>query len=398
MPGIEGLRAIAAMMVLVLHCAQITGALRELADPLRPFVLNLHAGVPVFFSLTAFLLYRPFAAAIILDRPRPRPSTYLARRARRILPAYWVVLLYVGVGAGVAQLGGGYTGTLPAGTLVRDLLLVHQYHPDTFLTGIVPAWSLSVEVAFYAALPGLAWIAAQAATNATTPAGRILAALVPAAVMGCMGIVGKVLAAVVSPAPPPVHATTDWGGVLERSLIGTADLFAYGLVLAVVRVAWEAGAFRVTARAQRWLSVATLLGAVSVMSREYEGWQRYAAESLMALVATCVIAVMVLPGPRASPLTRLLETRALVAVGIVSYSVYLWHYPLQTLFAQRGLVIGGGGAVGLAANAAVLAIATIALSAATYRWVEKPGMQWRAQRRPAAAPADLLRPGAVTGG
>jgi len=115
MPGIEGLRAVAAMMILVLHCAQITGAEGVLTGPIGPIVANLHAGVPLFFSLTAFLLYRPFAAAIISGRPGPVLSTYFSRRARRVLPAYWVVLLYVSLGAGVAQLRGRDIGTLPAG-------------------------------------------------------------------------------------------------------------------------------------------------------------------------------------------------------------------------------------------------------------------------------------------
>ncbi len=102
------------------------------------------------------MLYRPFARAVLDGTPGPALGRYALRRGLRVLPAYWVILLAVsltGTAATIAQ-GTVQQGRPDAGLFVLQLGLLQTYTPRGLPTGIVPAWSLTVEVAFYVLLPG----------------------------------------------------------------------------------------------------------------------------------------------------------------------------------------------------------------------------------------------------
>src|SRR5215204_2738054 len=93
--GVEGLRAIAAGSVLVYHTwiiAAPSGAWAD-AGPLAPLLPDLSFGVVLFFTLSGFLLYRPFVAGLLGHRPHPQFARYLRNRFLRIAPAYIVILL-----------------------------------------------------------------------------------------------------------------------------------------------------------------------------------------------------------------------------------------------------------------------------------------------------------------
>jgi peptidoglycan/LPS O-acetylase OafA/YrhL len=77
------------------------------------------------------------------------------------------------------------------------------------------------------------------------------------------------------------------------------------------------------------------------------------------------------------PLTRLLETRVLVAVGLASYSLFLWHEPIVRLLEREHLTARG--ASGFWINLVVLGLASGGLSALTYRWVERPALGRKAR-------------------
>jgi peptidoglycan/LPS O-acetylase OafA/YrhL len=99
-PGVEGVRAVAAVSVLVFHCWRFTAAGASRADlglVERLVLPHLTLGVTLFFSLSGFLLYRPFVTAAMSGSPFPKVGSYFRNRALRILPAYWVILLAVGV-------------------------------------------------------------------------------------------------------------------------------------------------------------------------------------------------------------------------------------------------------------------------------------------------------------
>ena len=100
----------------------------------------------MFFVLSAYLLYRPWARSLLLDEPRPRTGRYLWRRAVRVLPAYWATLLLVVV-------VGRPDGLSTVEDWVWQLLLIQNYEANRFVLGLTQVWSLGTEVAFYLVLP-----------------------------------------------------------------------------------------------------------------------------------------------------------------------------------------------------------------------------------------------------
>src|SRR3954451_18263543 len=92
-PCFDGLRALAALAVLMTHVAFAGGA--DAPNVFGVFFARMDGGVAVFFVLSGFLLYRPFVVAHLHERPRPAAGPFLWRRFLRIYPAYWLVLTVV---------------------------------------------------------------------------------------------------------------------------------------------------------------------------------------------------------------------------------------------------------------------------------------------------------------
>src|SRR5688572_7606459 len=89
-PCFDGLRAIAALSVLVTHVSFLTYA--NVEHPLGVFFARMDIGVAFFFLISGFLLYRPFAMAHLTASAGPAVRPFFRRRALRIFPAYWVAL------------------------------------------------------------------------------------------------------------------------------------------------------------------------------------------------------------------------------------------------------------------------------------------------------------------
>jgi peptidoglycan/LPS O-acetylase OafA/YrhL len=362
---------------------------------------ELAFGVVLFFTLSGFLLYRPYAAAIVRGKPIPSARRYLRNRALRIAPAYLVILLLVSL-----VLRSAMTYDRPAhlhsgeltepGLLLKNVLLVQNYAPNSILTGISPAWSLAVEVVFYLALPVLGLLGWMLARSASTRRRRRIAALAPALLLLVIGISGKLAAAHVSHGGIYHGWMPDWESVVERSFWCQADLFVFGMALAVLRVDAEDGLLRFS-RAIRPLAGVLGLLAYLVTARMTGLWDELGYSlynTLMAFALACLLALVVLPGRATRPplLVRALETRPLVWAGLISYSIFLWHEPLVHWLESHGLTASG--TAGFAANTALLLGVTVILSILTYRLVELPALQRKArvvpQRRIADVPTEQV--------
>src|SRR5690606_14315082 len=165
--GLDGVRGLAALGVLVTHVALKVGF--SVHDPRGHYVARLDVGVAVFFVLSGFLLYRPFVDRRLSGRSRPATRDYLRKRFLRIYPAYWLALTVL-----VVVLDRARDQVQSAWDFVMLYGLLQSYSADTALAGLQQAWTLTNEIAFYLLLP--LWAAAAAWCARRLPARRAVLA------------------------------------------------------------------------------------------------------------------------------------------------------------------------------------------------------------------------------
>jgi len=147
LPLFDSLRALAVIAVLVFHCAPPAGELGP-GHPLRPYLTRLDAGVWIFFVISGVLLYRPFVAARLAGSPSLSVGAYAWRRLLRIVPAYWVALT-------VVTIWRAHPDVFTASGIPTFYGFLQTYSTAASIHGhgLGQAWSLCVEMAFYAFLP-----------------------------------------------------------------------------------------------------------------------------------------------------------------------------------------------------------------------------------------------------
>jgi peptidoglycan/LPS O-acetylase OafA/YrhL len=393
MERLDGLRAVAALAIVVSHAwlyAAPDGRPTPVGHELGLLLRQMPLGVTLLFALSGFLLYRPWVEATLGGGDRPAIGRYARNRFLRIAPAYIVILLFIGFVLRVALLrdadGTLFTGSFVGRpwTLIADALLVQGYLPQTLITGIGPAWSLTTEVAFYVLLPALGLLAARLGRG-RAERGRVVAACTPVVIMLAVGWTGKFIAGwIIGPGTGPAPGyDADWASVIDRSILGNADLFAPGMLLAVVASLVHAGRWHLPRwwRAVAWITaIGVALGAAKFLADSIGESHRLSAYPYAAVTAIpcgLLVALAVLPGAGTSApaFHRLLALRPIVAVGVVSYSVFLWNEPLARWLSQRGVTFSGSR--GLVPNIVIVAAASVAAAAITYRFVERPAMRRR---------------------
>ncbi len=156
--SLTGIRAVAALLVVGTHAAYTTGKYTHGYWGLVG--ARLEIGVPIFFVLSGFLLFRPWVKSAATGGPPPSLSRYAWHRVRRIMPAYIITVLFAYVLYHFREAGPNPGHTWMG--LLRNLTLT-QIYADGYLgkylhQGLTQMWSLAVEAAFYVALPLLAYL------------------------------------------------------------------------------------------------------------------------------------------------------------------------------------------------------------------------------------------------
>jgi peptidoglycan/LPS O-acetylase OafA/YrhL len=370
--------------------------------PIANVLSELAVGVTLFFTLSGFLLYRPFAASIARGARHMPVRAYLRNRLLRIAPAYWVILLFVALVLGTAQVRSA-SGALGIGrltdpfSLLQTGLLLQDYRPSKMVIGIGPAWSLAVEAVFYCVLPLLVLAAASLAARARDRRGRVILLLAPPLLLLLLGLSGKV-AAHLLPGAPTSGYNEDWHSVIERSFWAQADLFSFGMVVAVLHAEMRDHTLSLP---RLWRPVAVVLGLLVFLPCAVtmnQGEQSYLVQNTgEALGIALLFSAVVLPDSSASRPFRfvaLLETRPLVAVGVASYSLFLWHLPVIFWLRSHGLMFNGGWPT-LIGNLMIALSVAGGLSALTYRFVERPALRLKRSTRTAGTAIGVPQAGAA---
>ena len=355
-PCFDGLRALAACSVFAYHSVRFTRIQdpRLYSDAVFNWIDRLgFFGIAVFFSISGFLLYRPYAVAARDGRAPPKLGPFWSRRFARIYPAYWIALTFAVV------VFGQYEFT-SVGHALSFATLTQAYRSTYALHGLGVAWTLCIEVSFYVVLPGLAW--------ALRKLGGLRGQLVGLAVIASIGIASR--SWWLWSSRPGGHT----GGWFEsvsfsRWLPGYLDWFALGMLMAVL------SAYGVRVRIPAWAAWSGALAcywAVVLLDLDPQlGPGTYPpldsfARWLLTGVAGALFVVPAIFG-EGGGIRRLLQTRVLVGLGVISYGIYLWHVPLwiqaQTWSWSRSS--------GLAQFGIVVTF-TVAAATISYRVVERP--------------------------
>ncbi len=358
MPGLDGLRGIAVLMVVFSHAAQgRRGALAiyqdiaqipdtwQLPGWLQSIAAGASHGVQLFFVVSAFTL------TLSLVGTEFDPIGYARRRLARVGPGYWLSgLVYLALAGGGARLWAPQ-GVSPADVAVAALF-GSAWQGGGSLAVVPGGWSVCCEVAFYVALPAVLWVTGGQARAA---AGLTAFAVVLAVAWFLLGFQD-------SPFKPVPQAPIFLCGV-------TAALMSRGL--------WQLGA-RITPLPA--LAFAVLLLPLTPAGQGYWGQLAFAA-----LCAGVVAAAACQP-------RSLLASTPLRMLGRVSYSMYLVHFALLDLCLRAALwLVPDADWRSLLVHFSLTALATFGVACLTYRVVERPAVAWasRSRLRPVPAVAGL---------
>ena len=344
-PALDGLRAVAVIAVILYHAG-------------FTWMEGGWIGVEVFFVISGFLI----TSLLLEERGRTGAidlARFWLRRARRLLPALFVMLAVVGVWALVA----GSDGQLAQ--LRRDYPWALLYAGNwgqivgdvPYYTGDPPLlrhlWSLAIEEQFYLLWP-LAFVVITRSRLRRAGAATLVGAVAVASV-GLM--IGLYLAG-----PGPL-AGVDRVNFLYLSTFTRAGGLLAGAAAAFVWRPWRAAP---GAPAPRYLDPAggVAIGLLGCMAGVAALTAGYVYQWLLPVVSLlALVAVMVAVHPAAAGMRRLFGCRPLVAIGQRSYGLYLWHWPI---FVFVGATHGSVGRFAVA-----LAIAVVC-SELCYRFVETP--------------------------
>jgi len=326
-PDVDGLRAIAVLLVLHFHAfpAAIPGG----------FV-----GVDVFFVISGFLITGIIARE--LEQGHFSLLTFYARRIRRIFPALLVVLVIALVlgwlwmlPAAFAQLGTDIFASAAFAANIALLLQSGYFDVESTKKPLLHLWSLGIEEQFYLAWPLILLLTA-----------RLRLSIV--AVASTLGIASF---------------------ILNVALIGSHPVAAFFLPFtrafelllgAVLACSWD----RVNQSSQAsniraWTGVAMIAAAAAVLSGHsaFPGWW-----AILPVAGTALL----VSAPGAWICRGVLASPPLVWIGLISYPLYLWHWPLLVFgatikFAPLTLL-----------ERELVLIASVLLAWATYRFIEIP--------------------------
>ncbi|MEH6717887.1 MAG: acyltransferase family protein [Aurantimonas endophytica] len=352
--AIDGLRAVAVVPVVLAHAG-------------FTWFQGGFVGVDVFFVISGYLITRIIVAD--LEQERFSLRSFYERRARRILPALFFVMLCCVPFAWAWMLPWqfkDFSQSLVAVSLFFSNVLFWMksgyFGPAAQEMPLLHTWSLAVEEQFYLLFPLFLLLAFRRGRKVTV-------ALIAVVALGSFLL----------------------------SEVGSRAFASANFYLTPTRV-WElmAGSLcaflpagKIEEIARRYGNLLSGAGLAMILAAVLAFDETTRFPSAFALLPVGGAALVILFATRDTLTARLLSTRPFVAVGLVSYSAYLWHQPLFAFARIRSDAAPGIGSM------AVLALATFVLAYLTWRFVEQP---FRAGRgRPAWLSPRQVFSASVTG-
>jgi peptidoglycan/LPS O-acetylase OafA/YrhL len=386
--ALTGLRGFAALNVLIVHAAFLT-----------PYQwMGLHGYGPVaLFTLSGFLLFRPFSRWVLGRAERPSIAVFARKRVARLFPAYWVVLIFASVVLPESQ---------PSGwrEWLHSLTLTETLGDGGLNPALFQAWSLGTELGWYVVLPPFAgllvWTTSRYSTLRTP---------------GRLALVVIVLTGLTTFAWRQLIVTQGWYDTWTYPHWVFAFLVAFGAgasLACLLELPEGVGSRRLRSMTRRPTPLLVLATVVALIGMSPLGGphnydpvtndERHIRLACNVVVAAILILVVAF-SDRPNWVSRALSHRGVVALGRWSYGIFLWH--MSVILVLSPLLTDRRSLLGLAVWIGAILAVSVPLGAATYAWVEVPAIRWskraengtgeRVAADPAPAPAvQIDRPSA----
>ena len=370
--ALDSLRGFSTILIVVYHTSFVSGYTVAHANSIGAYIDRLNIGVAIFFVLSGFLIFRPFAHSLIHGSPLPKTRNYYLKRASRILPGYWLALFVL---AGLDALT-----IVNTSGFIRNVFIVHSFTEHNVFTGIRQAWTLAVEMSFYVVVPAFAYVFVRQARRRNGPVSA--STLLKALSFLFLGAYAFRLF---------IHQIDFW--FLDTAHIwlpSHMDTLALGMGLAVLVeapasaktlsklknfIANHAESF-VVCSVFVWLISANINMAIGLNRTEFHidllGHFLYGIASVLLVAPFCVDSQALL--------VKAMSFRLFTWLGTISYGIYLWHMAfLGGNFSEKYMPYSENDGQVLLRFLVVLP-ASIAIASLSYYVLERPIMRAINQR------------------
>lgn len=337
--ALTGLRGFAAIWVALWHVWKFSGrpvyetVLWGYSIDLTPFIRTGWAGVDVFFVLSGFVLGLPYCQVLLGNRPPIRTREFFRRRLLRVLPAYYVQLIILLL----LWLILADRLPVPMTDILAHIFMLHNLFPGhgEMINGVY--WTLPIEFDFYLVLPLMALLLAPKKWPWLL-AGTLLVVL--AYRYGMFQVVLQE-----AKTPEKVRVLNQLPGRLDQFVSGMLAAYAYSMIR-------ESGMAQ--SSIYRWRNLLFTLSLLSLIGLSYfihyiqpmgaanlpgqnfwsGHWSLFSWHTLFGGALALMILTLAL-GIRG--INWLLANKIMLYLGVISYSIYLWHLPIVKLLGSRQL-------------------------------------------------------------
>lgn len=327
---IDGIRAIAVSIVILFHYGVVGFA-------------GGYVGVDIFFVLSGYLI----SSIIFAQTGQGRFcfSNFYFRRIRRLFPVYLVVMLATFVVAFAYLLPRDFREfgqSLFASTVYISNVLFYMeagyFDTASHLKPLLHTWSLSVEEQFYVVFPVVAWLCGRMSAK-----GLFI-------LFGALTVASLVAAA--------SYIETDNSAVFYLYPFRAWEMF-FGTLLAT--------GFIPALRSVIWNNVLAALGLIMLLGSTFLYDESTLFPGLSAIIPCLGTVLLIHSGSgHQGWIHQILATKPMVFIGNISYSLYLWHWPVYVLYVYNkpeGVSVS---------DTLVMAVTTFVLSVLSWKFVETP--------------------------
>jgi peptidoglycan/LPS O-acetylase OafA/YrhL len=409
--ALDGLRAIACLAVLsyhfnlLAHNSQLLPAMSGISSLLAIVLYFGESGVTLFFLLSGFLLFLPFAKAMLFDNPWPSIRRFYLRRIFRILPGYYAALLLIILFFHPAFLH-------PENWQTVWLFLTFSVDPTPAQLINGPFWTLAIEFQFYLLLPLIAWMCSLVVRHGSLRARTVRLAICLLALMA-WGMATKywgmyIVNSTATDAFIPHAFTLGLKAFIYGQTGKYFEVFAVGMLICMLyTITQNAPSAESWKNRLRRLSLPLFIAGlitlfflsfwhyyyINLDIHAYKNtghvftifdpylrqflnyWTQWQAFAYAISYGLCMSALLY----GSQRLKWPFELSPLRWIGMISFSLYMWHLPLLFLFTEvilPNLRRGGFGyPMGYFVFGCWVLFIIFPLSLTFYRWIEMPGIR-----------------------